>query len=343
MKIYFLLTLLGISGIAQLGYSQSFYATRRDRNFLVSIGSGTANYYGEMVNPGEFGTLKANIAIGAEYYMTNRISVRSELTWFQLSGDDSKADDDRVERNLSFTSNNLELCVLGAVNLSPMGTRFYQRSKLNLHAFAGIGVLYFNPKAEYQGQKYALHPLKTENKNYSLVQPVIPVGFGARIKLDPFFNILVEAGYRFTFTDYLDDASVYRYPDGALLKNDLARALSDRRVEIDTQPSDPTTMGVRGNPDENDGYFITNITLQYYIPKIMFKNYNKAYNAKRKWYYKSPGGKMKKAKEVTLHYRIYVLGEISLRKIKRSCVPADAGQMPPRITQITRGFKNTIA
>jgi Domain of unknown function (DUF6089) len=296
MKTLFLVSILGISGIAQLGYSQSFYATRRDRNFLISVGSGTANYYGEMVNPGEFGTLKPNIAIGAEYYMTNRISIRSELTWFQLSGNDAQADDDRVERNLSFTSNNIELSVLGAVNLSPMGLRFYQRSKLNLHAFAGIGVLYFNPKAEYQGQKYALQPLQTENKKYSRVQPVIPLGFGARIKLDPFFNILVEAGYRITFTDYLDDASSTRYPDGSLLKSDLARALSDRRVEIGTQPSNPTQVGKRGNPEENDGYFITNITLQYYLPKMMFAKYNKMYNAKRKWYYKSPGGKMKKPK-----------------------------------------------
>ena len=296
MKTLILLCVLGISGIAQLGYSQSFYATRKDRNFLISIGSGTANYYGEMVNPGEFGTLKPNIAIGAEYYMTNRISIRSELTWFQLSGNDAKADDDRRERNLSFTSNNIELSVLGAVNLSPMGMRFYQRSKLNLHAFAGIGVLYFNPKAEYQGQKYALQPLQTENKKYSRVQPVIPAGLGARIKLDPFFNILVEAGYRFTFTDYLDDASVRQYPDGALLKSDLARALSDRRVEIDTQPANPTEAGVRGNPKENDGYFITNVTLQYYIPKMMFKGFNKRYNAQRKWYYKQPGGKIKKPK-----------------------------------------------
>jgi len=294
MKTLFLVGVLGISGLAQMGYSQSFYATRKDRNFLISIGSGTANYYGEMVNPGEFGTLKPNIAIGAEFYMTNRISIRSELTWFQLSGDDSKANDDRWERNLSFTSNNIELSVLGAINLSPMGVRFYQRSQLNLHAFAGIGGLYFNPKAEYQGQKYALQPLQTENKKYSRVQPVIPFGLGARVKLDPFFNILIEAGYRITFTDYLDDVSVRRYPDGALLKSELARALSDRRVEIDTQPSDPTNVGVRGNPKENDGYFITNITLQYYIPKVMFKNYNRLYNAKRKWYYKSPGGKIRK-------------------------------------------------
>lgn len=291
MKSFAGILLIVFSGIPMIGYSQSFYALRKDRNFLVSLGSGTANYYGEMVNPGEWGILKPNVAAGAEYYLTNRISIRSELTWFQLSGDDSKANDDRQERNLSFTSNNIELSLLGAINLTPMGLRFYQRSILNFHAFAGVGGLYFNPKAEYQGKKYALQPLQTENKKYSRVQLVIPFGLGARVKLNPFFNILVEAGYRITFTDYLDDASSVRYVDGALLKSDLARALADRRVEIDTQPSNPTLVGKRGNPAKKDGYLITNVTLQYYLPKMLLMSWhNKLYNAKRKYYYRRPSG-----------------------------------------------------
>jgi len=288
LKIFFVV--LGIiAGVPLTGYSQSFYSIKRNRNFLVSLGTGTANYYGEMVNPGEFGMLRPNVAVGAEYYVTSRISVRSELTWFQLSGDDAKADDDRKERNLSFRSNNIELSVLGAINLTPAGLRFYQRSKLNFHVFAGVGALYFNPKAKYQGKWYALQPLETENKKYSRIQAVIPLGVGARIKINPFFNILVEGGYRITFTDYLDDASSTRYPDGALLKSDLARALSDRRVEIGTQPSKPTLVGKRGNPAKMDGYLITNVTLQYYLPEMIFYNgRNKLYNTKRKYYYKRP-------------------------------------------------------
>jgi hypothetical protein len=279
-----------ITGVGlQCTDAQSFYAVRKNRNFLIGLGSGTANYYGEMVNPGEFGILKFNIAANAEYYVHNRISVRAGLTFFQVSGDDSKADDDRQERNLSFTSSNIELSALGVLNLSPMGLRFYQRSKLNLHAFAGIGLLYFNPKAEYQGKKYALAPLETEGKKYSRITPVIPVGLGVIIKLDPFFNLLVEGGYRITFTDYLDDVSVRRYPDASTLKSDLSRALSDRRVEIGTQPENPTQSGVRGNPEKNDGYFLANVTVQYYIPKEMFKSsQRKLYNRKRKYYYNRP-------------------------------------------------------
>jgi hypothetical protein len=267
--------------------AQSFYAIRRNRNLLLGVGTGTANYYGEMVNPGEMGILKPNVTVNAEYYWTDRISTRVMLTWFQYSGDDSKADDDREERNLSFKSSNLELSALGIISLTPLGARFYQRPKLNLHGFIGIGLLRFNPKTEYNGKTYALAPLQTEGVKYSRIQPVIPIGLGARIKVDPFFNVLIEGGYRITFTDYLDDVSVKRYPDPATLKSDIARALSDRRVEIGTQPPNPQQVGVRGNPEHNDGYFIANITVQYYFPVEIFKNsQRKLYRAKRKAYYR---------------------------------------------------------
>ncbi len=289
MKKLAIFTLLGIITIPFTGFSQSFFAMRRDRNFLVSFGTGTAVYKGEMVNPGDFGSQRPNIAFGAEYYLNSRLSARAELTYFQLRGSDKDADDDRWERNLSFQSGNIELSVLGAVNLSPMGVRFYQRSQLNFHVFAGVGVLYFNPKAKDEfGNKHALQPLQTEGKKYSRIQPVIPFGAGARIKLDPFFNILIEAGYRITFTDYLDDVSIRRYPDPLTLKSDLSREMSDRRDEIGTRPDRPQEVGVRGNPKQNDGYFIANITLQYYLPKVVFQNRNKLYNTQRKGYYRKP-------------------------------------------------------
>lgn len=270
-----------------LAEAQSFYAIRRNRNLLVGGGSGTANYFGELVNPGEFGTLKPNITVSAEYYWTDRISTRAQLTWFQISGDDSKADDDRQERNLMFRSNNVEFSAIGIVNLTPLGQRFYQRPNLNIHGFIGIGLLYTNPKAKLNGEWHALQPLQTEGVKYSRFQPVIPIGLGIRYKVDPFFNILLEGGYRMTFTDYLDDISIKRYPDPAILKSDLARALSDRRPEIGTQPANPQEVGVRGNPDKNDGYFIANITVQYYLPTEIFRSsQNKLYKAKRKAYYR---------------------------------------------------------
>lgn len=281
--LVFVLTLVSLLSAE----GQSFYSIRRNRNLLVNAGSGFANYYGELTNPGKLGKVKPNIVAGVEYYFTNRISARASLTWFQIAGSDANANDDRRERNLHFRAGCMELAALGAVNLSPMGARFYQRSVLNVHGFVGVGLLYFNPKAKYQGDWVALAPLQTEGKSYSRIQPVFPVGLGARIKLDPFFNVLIEGGYRITFTDYLDDMSTTRYPDPATLKSDLSRALSDRRPEIGTQPSLPQQRGRRGNPETNDGYFIANITLQYYLPIEIFRNsQRKLYNSKRRAIYR---------------------------------------------------------
>lgn len=272
---------------AFLAEAQSFYAIRRNRNLMVNAGSGIAYYQGDMVDPKEMGVLKPNIAIGAEYFFLPRFSARAGLTWFMIAGSDKRANDDRQERNLHFRSGNIELSATGAVNLIPVGTRFYQRARINLHAFAGIGVTYINPKAELDGKWYALQPLETELKKYSRFQPVIPFGFGARFKVDPFFNVLVEGGYRKTFTDHLDDVSRTRYPDAALLKSDLSRRLSDRRPEIGTQPARPTEIGKRGNPANDDGYFIGSITIQYYLPKEIFRNsQRKLYNTKRKAIYR---------------------------------------------------------
>jgi hypothetical protein len=282
--------------------AQSFYAIRRNRNFMVSAGSGVAYYQGDMVDPKEIGILKPNIAIGAEYFVFPRISARAGLTWFQIAGDDARANDDRRERNLHFRTSGLELNLTGAVNLIPTGTRFYQRARINLHGFAGIGLLYFNPKAEYQGKWVALQPLETENKKYSRFQAVIPFGLGARIKVDPFFNILIEGGYRKTFTDYLDDVSGKRYVDPTALKSEMSVNLYDRIREgyfdrgytEDEIPSAYEDGGwhdgkpwVRGNPENDDGYFILNVTIQYYLPTEVFKdNQRKLFNRKRKAIYR---------------------------------------------------------
>lgn len=278
---------------------------------MVNLGSGTANYKGEMVNPGELGITKPNITVGAEYFFYPRISGRAQLTWFMMKGDDSKADDDRWQRNLNFKSSSWEFSTMGVVSLIPQGGRYYERPRVNLHGFAGIGLLYFNPRTELDGKKYSLQRYETEGERYSRFQPVIPMGFGARIHVNPFFNILIEGGYRFTFTDYLDDVSTRRYPTldelglGHLTPEEAYQTvqfrLSDRRYEIGTAPvenaaphiSDEerrTTVGVRGNPTENDGYFIVNISLQYYLPREIFRDsQRKLYTVKRKAYYRKPG------------------------------------------------------
>lgn len=270
--------------VTELSYGQSFYAIRRERSLMATFGTGSANYFGELVNPGTLGKIRPNLVLGAEYFILNRVSARAEFTWFMIAGDDAKANSDRVERNLNFFSNNFELSATGAVYLIPNGARFYQRPILNLYGFAGVGLLYFNPKTRYQGDVVALAPLETEGTKYSRVIPVIPFGLGVKIKYGPFFNIIIEGGYRLTFSDYLDDVSITRYPDPASLKSNLSRALSDRRRERDPDYPIVPGLGRRGNPATNDGYILLNVKVQYYLPITFLDSQRKLYNRKRKQY-----------------------------------------------------------
>ncbi len=194
-RIKILGLLLGAFAV-QMATAQSFYNFGNQRNLLVSGGIGNATYFGELANPGEYFGSKLNITGGLQYFFHPRMSVRADVTWFQLQGDDKDADSQaRKNRNLSFRSGNVEVAFTGTYNLFELPPRFNQRPIFNAYAFLGIGLLYSNPTAEIDGKRHALQPLKTEGNSYSKFQPVIPYGLGIRIKAHTFFNIVAEGGY----------------------------------------------------------------------------------------------------------------------------------------------------
>jgi hypothetical protein len=281
LKKSFIFCLLIIGTFEGL-FAQSFYSVRRERSLMVMGGTGTSSYFGELNNPGDYIDAKPNLTFGFQYFFGQRISGRAEVCWFQLSGDDADADrNGRVKRNLSFTSNNYEVSVTGAFHLIPMSTRYYQRPRFNVYAFGGVALLYFNPKATLNGEKHALRPLMTEGVKYSRFQFVIPYGVGGKIKINPFFNVAVEAGYRLAFTDYLDDVSTV-HPDKSTWTDPIAIALSDRGPEVGLAPR--PAGAIRGNPSTNDGYFLLNMKLEYYLPLnfTIGDPSRKLYNQKRR-------------------------------------------------------------
>lgn len=254
-----------------LAEAQSFYAIRRERSLILDVGTGSSSYFGELKNPNDYLDAKLNFNVGLQAYVTNRVSLRAEATWFQLKGSDALADDNsRRKRNLSFRSNNYEIAMTGAVNLTPNGNRYYRRPAFNLYGFAGIGFIYFNPKTDYSGpangnvkKTYALAPLHTEGVNYSRFGVVIPFGLGARFRMGPNMNFCIEGGYRKTFTDYLDDVSTV-HKDPASFSDPVAGALADRRPEVGVATVPAGTQ--RGNPSNKDGYFLLNVKIEYYLP-----------------------------------------------------------------------------
>jgi hypothetical protein len=262
MKLRITLLLLLIA-TSFTGFTQDGLQNKQTGFYSLSLGAGTANYFGDLVNPGDFGQPGLSISAGLEYQWKPRWSFRTNLNYFRISGDDRLADDDREERNLHFFSNNWELDITGHYNFIKVPEDGYAKRKyVNIYAFAGAGLMFMNPKATRQdGTTVKLQPLETEGTKYSKMQFVVPFGVGSKIKIDPRFNILIEAGYRLTFSDYLDDVSSREYPDPATLKSDLSREMSDRRREKDMDY--PLNLGKRGNDSEHDGYILLNLSLQY--------------------------------------------------------------------------------
>ncbi|ELR70623.1 hypothetical protein C900_03604 [Fulvivirga imtechensis AK7] len=270
---------IALAGIVELVDAQSFYNFRTGRDVIASVGTGTSTYFGDLKDPGDYMDAKPNLNIGLQYFFHSRIAGRAELHWFRLQGDDSDSElTGKTRRNLSFRSDNFELDLIGIVNAFPQGARFYQRPQFNPYGFIGIGLLYFNPKGQVPqtdwnedplpdaGDYIALQPLRTEGVDYNRLAIVIPFGIGVKYKANPFINIGLEGGYRLTFTDYLDDVSTV-YQLHSSIEDPLVQAMADRRHEIDLPPLGIDEGHIRGNPANNDGYFLFNIKIEYYLPE----------------------------------------------------------------------------
>lgn len=280
MKKFYLLTCLLVVALSIVAEAQSFYTLRRDRSLMATVGVNTSTYYGDLKDDSDLIDAKPSLSLGLMTSLTHHIYLRGEFSWITLSGRDAESSaGGKVRRNLSFTSSNYEFSVTGIFHIWAHRGRFYQRPDYNAYGILGVGGLYFNPKATLEGQKYALQPLQTEGVKYSRFAPVIPFGFGAKMKLTPFVNLALEAVWRKTFTDYIDDISTV-FKDNASFDNPIARQLADRRPEIDL----PVLAAgkKRGDPGNDDMYMLLTVKLEYYLPYQFSQN--RLYNRKRRPY-----------------------------------------------------------
>ncbi len=303
--------------------SEAATAQFKSSNFVpyssVSVGIGTSSYFGEMAPYGRplastFGMMRWNATASYARHFTPRFGARASFTWARISGDDytlNKEDKGypiSFARNLHFRNDLKEFALVGIYKLIPDSRSYDRRPQWSPYVFAGIAAVAHNPMArvpDLDGDRWVkLQPLGTEGqgspgvdqKPYSLVALAIPVGFGVRYKINQRFDVSAELGFRFTTSNYLDDVGGY-YPDPNVLKDDLARAMSNRSAEptaarkggdrtaglqkflaqeydIDaavdpfvairqTEYGTPGTM--RGNPARNDNYLLGNIHLTYIL------------------------------------------------------------------------------
>lgn len=272
--IVFASLLLPATLLAQRGPLRNSRFYRGQSNYGImraSFGSGTSTYFGDLCESGDCLRARPQASLGFNYRFTGKISLRGEFTYFRLYGTDVGGKNAR--RNLSFRSGNTEL--YGAVVYDFFQyTKFYsQRQFVRPYVFAGFGLIYTNPRAELDGKWYSLRPLMTEGVEYSRVQPVIPYGGGVTFKVSPWLDFSVELGYRWSFSDYLDDVSTTFVNNASL--SPVGAALADRSHEVGVKPWDSNDGRTwaeghkRGDPKQNDGYVNVGFKLEYTINPVI--------------------------------------------------------------------------
>jgi len=261
---------------------------------------GMSNYFGDLANntgsnsldifrPNTRFTAGAFARVRAHY----RYAFNFQLNYILISGADSLAENtSRTRRNLHFRNNIIELTSrmeYYPLIFNDVGGHKRFRTDFHFYTFAGLGLLYNNPQAEYNGGWVSLRPLETEGSRYSAIQPVIPIGFGgfftfkscgSRIRRH---RIGVEVNYRLVFTDYLDDVS-NTYPDVSAVAEGDARDLYYRTWELSDSQSDPETRRypqagrIRGNSERNDSYTTILISYSYVLATNHRSFYRPKYN-----------------------------------------------------------------
>ena len=188
----------------------------------------------------------------------------------RISAYDSDSDNSfQLARNLSFRSDIFEGIAQFEFNFLPYehGSRDHFFTP---YLFGGLGVTFFNPKAELDGVWHDLQPLGTEGQpiggEYNRVTMGIVFGAGIKFDISYRWSINVELSARSLFTDYLDDVST-EYPNAVelqALRGDLAAMLSDRSLEVRNEAiGEPGRQ--RGTSSTNDGYAFLSVGLVYYI------------------------------------------------------------------------------
>lgn len=324
-KYQSLLTSLAVILLLTNYVTESSAQRRPNARFIpyssVTFGVGSSHYYGELA--GYRRAIRAtyimprwNAGLGYTRQFTPHFAARAMFTWARIAGDDYTFNKDNVDksivqyaRNLHFRNDLKEFALTGIYNFVADGRNSNVRAKFTPYVFGGVALLAHSPEARtpatpdnepYEARRWTkLQPLRTEGqgqpgrqKPYSLVTVAVPVGIGARYKINESFNVGVEIGYRYTFSDYLDDVSGAGYGDPAT-REGLATKLADRRFQIiaarkangpdryailkepfdtgDVARQGPVqealTTNVRGGDGLlRDGYILTNFSIQYVIP-----------------------------------------------------------------------------
>lgn len=296
---------------------------------FVNFNLNALNYYGDLAplstaTSTDITWTRPGAGANIGYKFNPYMAIRAGFNYGRVKGDDISSDSTgyanapRYYRNLSFRNDIKELHMGFEMYLFPNYGGPNVRKPFNLYLFVGGAIYHHSPRGKVPDLDYTtadlnpapnagkwvkLRPLGTEGqyikdvgvkRPYSPIQVSIPIAVGAKMRLEGPFEIGVEFGYRYLFTDYIDDAST-NYVSFDKFDNQLAKIMSDRSAEpfgvitgerrdlpLATQTlSDGVTYRAvggpyaiggglengakRGNSKNNDAIFMTTIKLTWIL------------------------------------------------------------------------------
>ena len=237
----------------------------------LGIFGGISNYQGDLVDKPYLHS-KGAFGLSLGYQLSNRINLRAGLTFGKIAGADSTNKTDLKQRNLSFQSKITDFALTAEYIFFNM-----DNLRWSPYVFTGLAIFHFNPYTfDQNNNQVFLQPLSTEgqgiqgyaSKPYSLTLLSIPFGGGIKYALSDRIQLGLEAGFRKTFTDYLDDISG-DYAD----PNDLLAAKGQEAVDISYRgdelaggnPLYPAKGAQRGSPKYKDYYYFTGLHLTFQL------------------------------------------------------------------------------
>jgi hypothetical protein len=293
-KSGFVLLLLLLPQLAEAqtwrGMRHEVYAGVGASNFLGDLG-GARGVGSHNIKDIRMSATRPTIQLGYKFMLFPSLSLKGQYTWGILSGDDAKTKNPiRNNRNLSFRSFVNEISVMG--QYFPGEERIHPRYKIRgvngnktfsvmPYFFVGVGVSFFNPKALYNGQWTALHPLHTEGQGmagrpdiYKRVTVAFPFGAGLKYLITKQWAVSFELSLRYTLSDYIDDVSTSYYLPAELAAayGQASADLSDRTLDPDLgwtgviqYPNGVNNYLQRGDPKWNDAYMFAIFSVHYRI------------------------------------------------------------------------------
>lgn len=300
-KIIILFTIVLASSIV---YGQRY-------NLGFGVRAGVANYLGDIGGGDLAKPFLLNLELKETRWSTGGFvryrfhplfAYQGAFTYSRIQGDDAEADNyGRNGRNLSFKNDVLSLnnkieFYIPQLTMADVGKRGRYRTDFKTYIFTGVGVLYHNPKANYNGEWIPLRPLMTEGTAYKKIALQIPAGGGFYFTYRKQHRFGFEISNNFTFTDFLDDVSK-DYVDPSQMSSDpLAAVLANRNPELNYAlgdypnganygPSNPsqTTPNKRGDASANDSYMLLSVSYSYVLKS------NNGFNRSYSWIYRSKG------------------------------------------------------